>query len=378
MFPMHQDLGWSITLIAGAASAGAVASTFLSPITGWTVDRYGARNVLTISIILLGLTTFLTGWAVLPILFYITYGIGRLIFNSPIQIGSSVIVSRWFVRKRGRANGILSFCHSIGMIGFPVMSSILIAAYGWQVTWHLLGISVWIFGLLPTFLLLQETPESIGLLPDGDLPLENSDRKHEVGSEQNVLTLRKSIKITALWQLGIGGGLLYLIHSGVNTHLALHLQTLGFNAGIAAVAVSTNAVFTGIGSLAWGWLIERLPARFCYATVAGIMALSSLLFMSIVNAPQAIIVSALFGVSLGGMLVVPPVAIADYFGREAMGSIRGFTEPFVTAGQAIGALLSGLVYDFTESYQLAFIVMASVGILAIALTITAKAPDRKR
>ena len=131
MYPMHQDLGWNITLIAGAVSAGALASIVFSPITGWMIDRYGARVVLTSSILVLGLTTFLTGWATIPIFFYITYGIGRVIFSSPVQIGSSVVVSRWFIRRRGRANGMLSFCHSIGMTGFPLMASILIAIYGW-------------------------------------------------------------------------------------------------------------------------------------------------------------------------------------------------------------------------------------------------------
>ena len=375
MYPMHEDLGWSITLIAGAASAGALASTLLSPTTGWAIDKYGARNVLTISIVVLGLTTFMTGWAVVPIFFYITYGIGRLIFNSPIQIGSSVLVSRWFIRKRGRANGILSFCHSIGMIGFPILASILIVSYGWQSTWHILGIIVLLFGVLPSFLLIQETPESINLLPDGRSIPSKTKGKNVGLQESNIWTLSRAMKTTAIWQLGIGGGLLYIIHSGVNTHIASHIQSIGLNAGIAAAAVSTNAIFTGIGGLGWGWIIERVPARFCYTLVAGIMAISSLLFMFSETGLQAIGISALFGISLGGMLVVPPVAIADYFGSTSMGSIRGFTEPFYTAGQAIGALLSGVIYDSTGDYRMAFLSMALIGVIAILLTFSAKMPN---
>ena len=375
MYPMHEDLGWSITLIAGAASAGALASTLLSPATGWAIDKYGARNVLTTSIIVLGLTTFMTGWAVVPIFFYVTYGIGRLIFNSPIQIGSSVLVSRWFVKKRGRANGILSFCHSIGMIGFPILSSILIVSYGWQSTWHILGIIVLIFGVLPSFLFIQETPESINLIPDGKSDPSKSQDTNVGLQESNIWTLSRAMKTTAIWQLGVGGGLLYVIHSGVNTHIASHIQSIGLNAGIAAAAVSTNAIFTGIGGLGWGWIIERVPARFCYAIVAGIMAISSLLFMFSETGLQAIGISALFGISLGGMLVVPPVAIADYFGRTSMGSIRGFTEPFYTAGQAIGAVLSGVIYDSTGDYQIAFLSMAFIGVLAVLLTFSAKVPQ---
>ena len=232
-----------------------------------------------------------------------------------------------------------------------------------------------LFGVLPSFLLIQETPESINLLPDGRSTPSKAKGINVGLQESNIWTLSRAMKTTAIWQLGIGGGLLYIIHSGVNTHIASHIQSIGLNAGIAAAAVSTNAIFTGIGGLGWGWIIERLPARFCYTLVAGIMAISSLLFMFSETGLQAIGISALFGISLGGMLVVPPVAIADYFGRTSMGSIRGFTEPFYTAGQAIGALLSGVIYDSTGDYRMAFLSMALIGVIAILLTFSAKMPN---
>ena len=208
MYPMAEGLGWSRTLLAGAVSVGGLASTFISPAIGWLIDKYGARAVLTSSIVILGISTFLTGWATVPIAFYITYGVGRIIFSSPVQIGSSVVVSRWFIKKRGRAHGILTDCHSMGMTGFPIIASILIGIYGWQVAWHLLGIGVWVIALLPVFLFLAETPESVGLLPDGE---EESSLKNETlmpasDIEEVNWTLKEALKTSALWQLAIGGG----------------------------------------------------------------------------------------------------------------------------------------------------------------------------
>ena len=377
MYPMADDLGWSRTVLAGAASAGGLASTFFSPVTGWAVDKYGARAVLSASVLILGITTFLTGWATVPLFFYITYGIGRVIFSSPVQIGSSVVVSRWFVKNRGRANGILSFCHSIGMTGFPLMASILIGIYGWQVTWQILGVAVWIVALLPAFLFLAETPESVGVLPDGETPTNDIDS----ASNKNVVeeiswTLKEAMKTPALWQLAIGTGLLYVIHSGTNTHMAAYLQDIGLDSKIAASSVSLTAVFTGLGGLSWGWLIEKLPARFCYALVAALMGIAALLFISVNSPLDAFAVASLFGVSLVGMLVIPPVAFANYFGRDSLGAIRGITEPFGAFGQAIGALLSGIIRDGTESYELAFYTMAVVAVLAIAMTVSAFMPKK--
>ena len=77
------------------------------------------------------------------------------------------------------------------------------------------------------------------------------------------------------------------------------------------------------------------------------------------------------------MLVVPPVAYADYFGRSALGTIRGITEPFTTLGQAVGVIIPGLVFDFVggESYLPFFFVAGFVGILAMVLSLFATKPE---
>ncbi len=125
IFPLSEELGWSRTLIAGAASFGGLAASGVSPAVGWLVDRYGARLVLGVSIFILGLSTISLAWATAPVAFYLAYGVGRVIFSSPVQIGSSVVVSRWFVRMRGRASGILFGSHSVGPAGIEPTASVL-------------------------------------------------------------------------------------------------------------------------------------------------------------------------------------------------------------------------------------------------------------
>ena len=85
IYPLSEELGWSRTLIAGAAAAGGLAATFTSPIIGRMIDRYGARAVLTASIVILCISTFALAWsdvsltvmgATIPWVFYIAYGNG--------------------------------------------------------------------------------------------------------------------------------------------------------------------------------------------------------------------------------------------------------------------------------------------------------------
>ena len=158
IFPMSDDLGWSRALIAGAASFGGLVAMVASPVTGWALDRYGARVILTSSVIVLGLTTMSLAWATTPIAFYLAYGAGRVIFASPLNIGCSVVVSRWFVKKRGRATGILFMSHSLGMITFPLLAGLVIKYRGWEDAWIVMGLLVFVLALGPVSMLVRQDP----------------------------------------------------------------------------------------------------------------------------------------------------------------------------------------------------------------------------
>ena len=381
MYPMAQDLGWNRSTIAAAASIGGIASSVVSPLVGWLIDKYGTRAVLTSSIIILGASTFLSGWVTTPIAFYLTYGVARTIFNSPIHIGASVVVSRWFISKRGRANGLLSFCHSIGMTGLPLLGAFMIGIYGWQISWQILGIIVWTIALAPVFLLIAETPESIGLLPDGlDQVSAKETKLTEEGqyNTEETWNLKSALKTPTIWQLSFGLGLLFIVHSGINIHMASYYRDVGLTSSQSAFAVSLAAIFTGIGGMAWGWGIEKIHPRFCYALLALFMTIASILFIFINDIYGAWALASFFGISLGGILVVPSVITANYYGRESLGTIRGFIEPFASFGQAIGALVSGIIFDITGDYTNAFYVLAISATLALIITVTATQPKRSR
>ena len=84
--PMSEELGWSRTLISGAVSVGAIASIFASPIVGWAVDRYGARLILSVSMVILGVAITSLAWATIPAFFYLGFATGRVVFLSLIHI----------------------------------------------------------------------------------------------------------------------------------------------------------------------------------------------------------------------------------------------------------------------------------------------------
>ncbi|MEE8363508.1 MAG: MFS transporter [Dehalococcoidia bacterium] len=378
MVPMSEDLGWSRTLLAGAASAAGIAAMFTSPVTGWLVDRFGPRAVLGGSAAVLGLSTMLIGWATVPLAFYVLFGIGRVIFSSPMQIGTATVVSQWFVARRGRATGMLGVSHSLGMGLLPLLAQILINTAGWEAAWFWLGVTVWAVALLPLWVLIIARPEDVGLRPDGVQT--NDDASSPAAPDTAAsdaisgLTLREAARTPALWLLGTAGGLLFFIHAGVNIHQAAFLRDQGIAPTVAAAALTVLAAGTGIGSMAWGMLVERFNGRLVYTGVAVWLAGVAPLFLLVDSAPRAFVVAALFGVGLGGLLVVPPVVLADYFGRRSLGAIRGATEPFVGGGQAIGGLTAGLIYDVTGDYVAVFPILTGMALMGAVLLALARPP----
>jgi len=160
--------------------------------------------------------------------------------------------------------------------------------------------------------------------------------------------------------------------------MAAYFRDQGLGTAIAATAISLNAIFTGIGALAWGWAVERVPVRYVFAGVAlSMMAAAAMLVLA--DTPGTGLASAsLFGISVGGILVLPPVAYANYFGRANLGAIRGATEPLITLGQAAGAVLSGAIFESSGTYRLAFLIFVALAAITMVGLLWATPPHRRR
>ena len=379
VYPISLDLGWSRTLIGGAASLGGILSIAASPPVGWAVDKYGARLVLTLGVIFLGLSTISLTWATVPAAFYITYAIGRVIFTGPIPIAASVVVARWFVRKRGRATGMLSFCHTGGMILFPAVAALVIHLHNWQGAWFVLGILVIVIALAPVALLIIQLPEDVGLYPDGASPPRDiTTSSTDTSFNDPIWSLKEAISTPSLWILALATGSVYFIQSGTNLHQGAYFIDQGLSKGISNLAIIFSALGAAIGSLAWGWASEKLPIRYVFGGVGLLMGVSIALFTFVDTGIEAFIYASLFGAAVGGIIVVPPMAYADYFGRQSLGAIRGITEPFLALGQAIGSVLSGVIFDITGTYKGAFVTYAILGIAVTFLLLFAKPPKLYR
>ena len=371
VYPMSEDLGWSRTLIVGASSLAGILSVFISPLSGYLIQKYGSKKILFSSVLLLGLTTLLISRTFSTITFYILFAIGRIIFSSPIQIGASTVVTKWFVNNRGKATGILGLLHSLGMGLFPLFAQLIMDLDGnnldsWRLSWLWIGVSVWIISFPLVFFTMIDDPKKLNIKESKYLS-QNTQKTSD--RNESSISLKGAFKSKAFWLLSMVGFLTYFIHTGVNIHQAAYLIDKGLNPLIAASALTIMALGTGFGSVITGWATDKFSSKTVYFFGSLWLGISAILFLFVSSVLSAYIVAFLFGMALGGLLVIPPVLLADIFGKDNIGAIRGYTEPFVSAGQAIGGISAGLIYDLSGSYQMTFPLFGILALVACILII---------
>tara|TARA_B100001146_G_C16201033_1_gene444629 strand:+ start:3610 stop:4872 length:1263 start_codon:yes stop_codon:yes gene_type:complete len=372
VYPMSESLGWSRTVIVGASSLAGILAIFISPLSGWIIQKYGTKITLLISVLLLGLSIALLSQTFSPIMFYLLFGISRIIFSSPIQIGATTVVTKWFSENRGKATGLLGMLHSLGMGFFPLFAQIIMNISGgnpdsWRSSWLWIGVSVWIISVPLILFTLFNSPSDLGIKTNIS---KREEEVSELGRSYKSVSLKFALQSTTFWMLAIVGFLTYFIHTGVNIHQAAYLIDKGISPIYAATTLTIMAIGTGVGSIICGWASDKFQAKKTYFFITLWLALSSFLFLGISNIFTAFVVAFIFGIALGGLLVIPPVVLADIFGKENIGAIRGYSEPFVSAGQAFGGITAALIYDFSGSYELTFPIFTVVAIIAAILIIT--------
>ena len=154
------------------------------------------------------------------------------------------------------------------------------------------------------------------------------------------------------------------------------LGSKGLPPGIAAGTMGLFGPLMLIGNIACGYLNDKFSNRYVLAASQVILGISMVVSLLISESWHAICYVALAALSIGLSMNTNTVIWANYFGRQNLGSIRGFSSTIMVAFSALGALPFGYMYDRTGSYDSAIAFMVILPILATAFSIFALPPIR--
>jgi MFS transporter, OFA family, oxalate/formate antiporter len=164
------------------------------------------------------------------------------------------------------------------------------------------------------------------------------------------------------------------VQAGVSLHQAANLIERGVPSTIAASIVGLFSLMSGVASALCGLLPRPLPVRYPMALGSGFLSVGCLAMIGIASAAEGAVAAALFGLGIGVMLTLLPIAWADYFGRAHYASIRGLALPAQVVAQAAGPLLSGALRDWTGSYTRSLECFAVLSALSIVAALAARRP----
>ncbi|MEK9595062.1 MAG: MFS transporter [Rhodospirillaceae bacterium] len=362
--PMTDELGWSRTAISGAVSLSGILAAVSSPMLGPLVDRHGARTLLMWAVMAMAIGCLLLATVESLPLFYLYFCLARTSFAGPFDLGIYGALNNWFVRLRPIATSISTLWFMVGLTAMPLIGHFAMGAGGdWRWGWVAIAATVMIMGFVPTALLLLRRPEDIGLKPDGGVAAKAGAAASSSEAEPN-FSRAQALRTRAFWALLAFTFLAYPVQAGVSLHQAPHLIELGLSPTIAATVVSTFSAVSGVVGFLVGPIVRPIGVRWMLCMVAGFLAAAAFFMNQIETPVMAYFAAALFGVGIGGLLTVPMIAWADAFGRRSFGAIRGLALSVQVSGQAIGPVLSGILWDQTGNYQLSLVVFTGFAIAA--------------
>jgi MFS family permease len=137
-------------------------------------------------------------------------------------------------------------------------------------------------------------------------------------------------------------------------------------------------MFSALSSLGFGLLTRRIGVRIGLVLSGLFLGVSGILMLGIATPWQGYVAACCFGVGIGGVLTVLPIAWADYFGRRSYGAIRGVALTVQVTAQASGPLISGVLRDATGNYVASLTFFAALSFVGALVGLLARAPRPPR
>ena len=374
--PILSEFGWERGVTAGAFSFGFVASAIVSPLIGKLMDRAGPRAVMELGVALMGGGMLLAPLTSAPWHLYVTLGV--MVGAGSVCLGYSgfsLFLPNWFVRRRGLAIGIAFAGVGIGSVTLLPWVQHMIEQGGWRTACTAMGLLI-LIALAPINLLLRKRPEDLGLQPDGDAASSASSGK----AVSNVLdpvwagtewTLARALRTARFWWIALGYFCGLYIWYAVQVHQTKFLLDIGFSASLAVWALGMVSLLGIPGQILLGHLSDRIGREaiwaiscagfaICFAALIGLRYEPSLFLVYLMVVTQ--------GVMGYGLTSVMGAVVLEIFQGPHYGSIFGTLMLLALAGGAAGPWVTGLLFDLTGSYIIAFAIAIAVsGLSALAI-----------
>ena len=352
VIPLESTLGVSRGLISGIFAWGLLVSSITSPIMGLLIDKFGGRKVLFAATILVGFGFILLSIANSVLVVGIAYiGFVGLGFMTLAFQGTSVIINIWFNKYKAMAMSILQVGASFGAFVLVPLTAYLIDSIGWRNAAFISGIIIIVLGV-PGVLFSRNTPEELGLAPDG-VPLPPSETKQtSTVTELSGLTAMEAARTKVFWTLSFATVFSTAATFTLQIHFVPILVWKGMGPVGAAGLLSALAAISIPVVILSGALGDRFHRPKVAALLSAVVGLG-VLILTIGESVWLYWVAIIFISGFQGLFPLVWAATGEAFGRRAFGTIRGAITAVQVIGTATLPAIAGNIFDNTGSYSFA-------------------------
>jgi MFS family permease len=220
----------------------------------------------------------------------------------------------------------------------------------------------------------------MGLLPDGEEPPPilaplNTEQSGEDGKAVVVsrdlasdgITFKQARGTRFFWGISIGYIFLMMAQVGGIAHqygLARELLSESHT----AMAIAILPVASIVGRLIGGWLVGRMSIRLFSIGMMILQGVSLSLLALGMNVLTLCLGLALFGATVGNLLMLQPLLIAEAFGIREYARIFAVANLMSSWGTAAGPAVLGLAFAANANlYSLSYWIAATAGVVGLIL-----------
>ena len=364
--PMAEETGWSRAGISAAMTVGFIVMGVAGFAWGTLSDRIGARPVVLIASVMLGLGLFISSRASNLLVFQIAYGglVGGAggAFFAPLM----ATTIGWFDKHRSLAVSLVSIGGGVAPMVVTPLASVLIGIYGWRMAMLMIAIGASVI-IIPAGFLIRRAPEAAAAPQmSGTVEQVAVPRETGIGS-----VMRKP-------QFIVLAGTFFLCcaaHSGPFFHTVSYAMLCGASALAAASIYSVEGVAGLFGRLIFGVLADRLGVKRVIIGGLVLQALGIYTYIYVTQLQDFYMLAVVLGLAYGGVMPLYAVLARDYFPAHVMGTVLGGITMTASLGMAFGPVGGGWIFDTFGDYHWLYVSSAAIGLAAAAVALTFPRPS---
>lgn len=343
--PIAAEFSWSREAVSAAFGFAAMTVAVCSPALGALFDRFEPRRIIAPCLLVFGCAFASLAWLTHSLWhLYAVFIVLGAVANGTAQMAYSRAISTWFVRRRGLALAAMMCGAATGAVVMPPLAQGLVGRLGWRGAFLALGVTSLVVALpAVTFVRQRSGARVTGIGTGGD-------------------SVTDGLRSPVFWILATVLFIASIAQNGAIAHLSSLLTDRGVSARGAAFALSALGVWSIVGRLVTGWLLDRYATGRVGFAVLSFAAVGCAVLSGAHSLTAGALGAALIGFGMGGEADIVPYALGHFFGLRSFGTLYGLTWTAYAAAGVIGPVLMGKAFDATGSYQTLLLQLATATI----------------